>query len=76
MNRPRCSTGEYYVLTANSKFTLILSWLGQHNTHYEVHLNRTRFELDTTSKQHTEFMLRYSECVAAVDPGADLVTGL
>ena len=66
---------QYYILTENSKFTQVLSWLGMHGINYSVHLNRTRFELDIHSKQHTEFMLRYGDCVDAVDPRADLVTG-
>ena len=66
---------QYYILTENSKFTLVLSWLGMHNIAYSVHLNRTRFELDVDSRLHTEFMLLYSDVVGAVDPNSDLVTG-
>ena len=66
---------QYYILTENPKFTLVLSWLGMHDIAYSVHLNRTRFELDVKSRLHTEFMLLYSDCIGAVDPGADLVTG-
>ncbi len=67
---------QYYILTENAKFTQVLSWLGMHNISYSVHLNRTRFELDVNSRQHTEFMLRYGDCVDVVDPRADLVTGI
>lgn len=67
---------QYYILTQNSRFTQVLSWLGQHGIHYSVHLNRTRFLLDTDSRLHTEFMLLYSESIGVVDPDADLVTGL
>ena len=67
---------QYYILTENAKFTLVLSWLGQHDVPYSVHLNRTRFVLDIDSRLHTEFMLLYSDVVGAVDPSADLVTGL
>jgi len=66
---------QYYILTENAKFTRVLSWLGMHDIAYSVHLNRTRFVLDTQSRQHTEFMLLYSDVVGAVDPSADLVTG-
>ena len=66
---------QYYILTENAKFTRVLSWLGQHDIPYSVHLNRTRFELDVDSRQHTEFMLLYSDAVGAVDPNSDLVTG-
>ena len=75
-HRPRCNPVEYYVLTGNPKFTQVLSWLGKHNYAYTVHLNRTRFLLDTDSRHYTEFMLLYSECVAPVDHNADLVTGM
>ena len=74
-----CTQGpavQYYILTENSKFTQVLSWLGMHGIHYSVHLNRTRFELDIHNRLHTEFMLLYSDAVDAVDPRADLVTGL
>ena len=67
---------QYYILTKNSKFTQVLSWLGMHNVPYSVHLNRTRFELDIHTRLHTEFMLRYGDCCDVVDPDADLVTGL
>ena len=66
---------QYYILTENAKFTQVLSWLGMHDIPYSVHLNRTRFLLATDSRLHTEFMLRYGDCVDAVDPRADLVTG-
>ena len=67
---------QYYILTKNAKFTQVLSWLGMHNVAYSVHLNRTRFVLDTHTRLHTEFMLLYSESIGVVDPDADLVTGL
>ena len=67
---------QYYILTENAKFTLVLTWLGMHDIPYSVHLNRTRFLLDVNSRQHTEFMLLYSDVVGAVEPSADLVTGL
>ena len=66
---------QYYILTENAKFTLVLTWLGQHAIHYDVHLNRTRFHLDTSDKLHTEFMLLYSDCVNIVEENTDLVTG-
>lgn len=67
---------QYYILTQNSRFTQVLSWLGQHGINYSVHLNRTRFELDINTRLHTEFMLRYGDCCDVVDPDADLVTGM
>lgn len=64
------------VLTENPKFTLILSWLGSNNIPYSVHLNRTRFHLDTSNKLYTVFMLLYSECVYQVDENQDLSTDI
>ena len=66
---------QYYILTENPRFTLVLSWLGMHNISYSVHLNRTRFTLDIKSRLHTEFMLLYSDCIGVVDPSDDLVSG-
>ena len=66
---------QYYILTENAKFTQVLSWLGMHGIAYSVHLNRTRFTLDINSRQHTEFMLLYSDVTDVVDPAADLVSG-
>jgi hypothetical protein len=53
----------------------VLTWLGQHDIHYNVHLNRTRFHLDSQSKLHTEFMLLYSDCVSVVEDNTDLISG-
>jgi hypothetical protein len=66
---------QYYILTENTKFTRVLTWLGQHDIHYNVHLNRTRFHLDSQSKLHTEFMLLYSDCVSVVEDNTDLISG-
>ena len=57
---------QYAILTSNSKFPDILAWLDSHGQWYEVHLNRTRFELEP-GRITTEFMLRYSEYIFEVD---------
>ena len=66
----------YYVLTSNAEFKSVVYWLHDHNVPLNIHLNRTRFELDTASKLHTEFCLRWSHACAIVDPTLDLLTGL
>ena len=66
----------YYVLTQNPEFKSVVYWLHDHNVKLDIHLNRTRFELDTDSRLHTEFCLRWSHAVSIVDPTLDLLTGL
>ena len=66
---------QYYVLTQNTRFKDILSWLDTHGCWYEVHLNRTRFRLEQ-GRLYTEFMLLYSEHIRLVDDTLDLATGL
>ena len=67
---------QYYILTQNPQFKEVVYWLHEHNIALDVHLNRTRFTLDTTSKLYTEFCLRYSTVCHIVDPNLDLATGL
>jgi hypothetical protein len=66
---------QYYVLTQNPLFKEVLHWLDSHGQWYEVHLNRTRFTVEP-GRLYTEFMLLYSEHIAAVDASLDLATGL
>jgi lipocalin len=66
---------QYYILTQNPKFKEVLEWLDRHGQWYEVHLNRTRFTVES-GRLVTEFMLRYSEYIDTVDPTLDLFTGL
>lgn len=66
---------QYYVLTQNSQFKEILNWLDSHGQWYEVHLNRTRFTVES-GRLFSEFMLRYSMHIDAVDETLDLATGL
>ena len=67
---------QYYVLTSNAEFKSVVYWLHDHNVKLDIHLNRTRFTLDTASKLHTEFCLRWSHAVSIVDTSLDLATGL
>jgi hypothetical protein len=66
----------YYVLTSNSLFKDVVYWLHDRNVKLDIHLNRTRFELDSESKLHTEFCVLWSHAVSIVDPSLDLLTGL
>jgi hypothetical protein len=75
-NCPSGPAVHYYVLTANPEFKSVVYWLHDHNVSLDIHLNRTRFELDTASKLHTEFCLRWSHACSIVDPSLDLATGL
>lgn len=67
---------QYSILTASKDFKAVLYWLSDHNVKLAIHLNRTRFTLDTDSKLHTEFCLRWSHVCSLVDPSLDLATGL
>ena len=67
---------QYYILTSNILFKEVVYWLHDRNVKLEVHLNRTRFELDAESKLHTEFCLRYASVCSIVDDSLDLATGL
>ena len=67
---------QYYVLTSNAEFKSVVYWLHDHNVKLDIHLNRTRFSIDTDTRLHTEFCLRWSHAVSIVDPSLDLLTGL
>ena len=67
---------QYYVLTANPEFKSVVYWLHDRMVALDIHLNRTRFSIDTDSRLHTEFCLRWSHAVSIVDPSLDLLTGL
>ena len=67
---------QYYILTQNPQFKEVLYWLQAHAIPLDIHLNRTRFTLDTTSKLYTEFCLRWATVCNPVDPNLDLTTGL
>lgn len=66
----------YYVLTGSKDFKAVVYWLHDRNVKLDIHLNRTRFELDSESKLHTEFCVLWSHAVSIVDPSLDLLTGL
>ena len=67
---------QYYVLTANPEFKHVVYWLHDRNVTLDIHLNRTRFSIDTDTRLHTEFCLRWSHACDIVDETLDLATGL
>jgi hypothetical protein len=52
---------EYYVLTASPYLKKVYAFIQQHDLSYEVHLNRTRFWINTDSESFTEFALRWAD---------------
>ena len=76
MNTPTGPAVQYYVLTSNAEFKSVVYWLHDRNVKLDIHLNRTRFSIDSTSKLHTEFCVLWSHAVSIVDPTLDLATGL
>jgi len=45
-------------------------------THFEMHLNRTRFWLDPSLEHHVEFYLKWSHIIHSVHPNENLATGI
>ena len=52
---------EYYVLSASPYLKEVFEFIQQRNLHCEVHLNRTRFWIDTHSESFTEFALLWAD---------------
>ena len=67
---------QYYVLNSNPILKTVFEFIQQHDLEHQVHLNRTRFWLDTHTPAYTEFALRLAEHCPQVDPTLDLLTGL
>ena len=67
---------QYYILNQDPRAQEVFEFIKYHKLTVEVHLNRTRFWLAEDSSQLTEFLLRFSDCCANVDPTLDLTTGL
>ena len=67
---------QYYVLTLDPNMPHVVHWIRANSVDCEVHLNRTRFWLQSGTPLHTEFLLRFSHCCPQVDPTVDLATGL
>jgi hypothetical protein len=67
---------QYYVLNSSPILKTVFEFIQCHALDHEVHLNRTRFWLDTHTPAYTEFVLRFSDHCPLVDPTLDPVTGL
>ena len=57
---------EYYVLSASPYLGAVFEFIQQHDLVCEVHLNRTRFWIDTHSQTFTEFALLFGDHCAPV----------
>ena len=66
---------QHYILTRDPNFPAVVAWIKTHAITGSVHLNRTRFWLDTTEPYYLEFVLRYADSCPTVDPSLDLLTG-
>lgn len=67
---------QYYVLNSSPQLNTVFEFIQLNALAHEVHLNRTRFWLDTHSPAYTEFALRLVDHCPPVDPTLDLLTGL
>ena len=67
---------QYYILNSSPILTQVFEFIQLNELEHQVHLNRTRFWLDTSSPAYTEFVLRYADSCPPVDPSLDLLTGL
>jgi hypothetical protein len=66
---------QYYILNSSPTLLALLEFVRKHALEHEIHLNRTRFWIDTSSPAYTEFVLRFADHCAPVDPHKDLQTG-
>lgn len=58
---------QYYVINSHSHAAAVLEWIYRNNVEHELHLNRTRFTVNTDSELYTEFCLRWADVCAAVE---------
>jgi len=65
----------YYILTRSPHFATVIEWVKKHDLKVLVHINRTRFFIESNSPAHTEFLLRFSDHCPEVVKGEDLATG-
>jgi hypothetical protein len=66
---------EYYVLSSSPHLKQVFDFIRTHNLKCEVHLNRTRFWLDTDQPYYLEFVLRWWDSCPVVDHTLDTQTG-
>jgi hypothetical protein len=56
---------QYYVLTSNSDFLDVFTFIRNHNLEFSAHLNRTRFWVPD-GPTLTEFLLRFAHTTSLV----------
>jgi len=67
---------QHYILTRSPYFAEVCAWLESRSISVDIHLNRTRFTLDSDTSLYTEFLLRWAGIAPIVDPRSDPATGL
>lgn len=67
---------QHYILTRSPYFAEVCTWLKDRSVTVQIHLNRSRFSLESDSSLYTEFLLRYAGVCPIVDSRYDLATGL
>ena len=67
---------QHYILTLDPNMPHVVHWIRANSVDCEVHLNRTRFWVESDTPLYTEFLLRFAHCCPRVDPTVDLATGL
>jgi len=66
---------QHFILTRSPYFAEVCMWLRDRGVTVEIHLNRSRFSLESDNSLYTEFLLRYAGVCPIVDPNRDLTTG-
>lgn len=65
---------QYAVLNRDPQFPAVITWLVARNIAYQLHLNRTRFHIES-SVQLTEFLITWGTVCTPVPDLQDLITG-
>jgi len=65
---------QYYILTLDPRASEVFNFIREHALTIEVHLNRTRFWVPD-GIELTEFILRFGDVCAPVDPQENRATG-
>jgi len=67
---------EHYILTQDPCIESVFLFIKRHGLRSEIHLNRTRFWIESSLPIYSEFVLRYGHSCPLVDPSLDPATGL
>lgn len=57
---------QYCVYSHNPEFVNVIRWIQDNRIDHEVHLNRTRFWVRRTHRQHSDLCLRFYHCITRV----------